>query len=92
MRKVTSMTFAFGAFLIAGVPAYADDLQLASFLRQIGSMEKEAPLPRLNSAAYGAYAQSGANAPSRAYAPGGGYAPKICNYVGGPKGSTLVCR
>jgi hypothetical protein len=92
MDKTTSMTFALGALLVAGGAAHADDLQIATTLRQVGSMQKEAPLSRLNDAAYAAHAQSGPNAKSGAYAPGDGYTPKICDYIGGPKASTWACR
>jgi hypothetical protein len=92
MRKITSMTFALGAFLIAGVGAHADDQQRAASLREIDSIQKEARLPRQNDAAYGAYAQSGTNNQSRELALGGGYAAEICNYVGGPKVGARACR
>jgi hypothetical protein len=91
MRKITSMTFALGALLVTGA-AHADDLQIAGTLRQVDSMLKEAPLSWPNNPAYGAYAQSGPNTQSRAYAADGGYAPKVCGYIGGPKGSTWACR
>jgi hypothetical protein len=49
MRKITSMTFALGALLVAAVAARADDLQIATSLRQVGAPS----LSQLNNAVYG---------------------------------------
>jgi hypothetical protein len=84
MRKITSMTFALGALLVAAVAARADDLQIATTLRQVGSIQIGAPsLSELNNAVYGAYAESRSNTQSRRYAQDRENSQKTCNYEGG---------
>jgi hypothetical protein len=80
MRKITSINFAFGAFVIATAPVKADSQQANMILMQIGSVERQAPTVQVSNDAYGAYAQSGETA------------RWICTYIGGPKTGTWACR
>ena len=80
MRKITSINFAFGAFVIATAPVKADSQQANMILMQIDSVERQAPTAQMSNDAYGGYAQSGETA------------RRICTYIGGPKTGTWACR
>jgi hypothetical protein len=80
MRKITSINFAFGAFVIATAPVKADSQKANMILMQIGSVERQAPTAQMSNDAYGGYAQSGETA------------RRICTYIGGPKTGTWACR
>ena len=80
MRKITSISFAFGAFVIATAPVKTDSQQANMILMQIGSVERQAPTAQMSNDAYGGYAQSGKTA------------RRICTYIGGPKTGSWACR
>jgi hypothetical protein len=76
MRKITSISFAFGALLVAAAPALADDQQLAATL----ATQQGARHLHVSKEAY------------RAFALSEGYIQKTCTYIGGPKTGTWACR
>jgi hypothetical protein len=76
MRKITSISFAFGALLVAAAPALADDQQLAATL----AIQRGARHLHVSKAAYTEFAQSE------------GYIQKTCTYIGGPKTGMWACR
>ena len=76
MRKITSISFAFGALIVAAAPAPADDQQLAAIL----ATQRGAQHLHVSKEIY------------TAFAPSGGYIQKTCTYFGGPKTGTWACR
>jgi hypothetical protein len=76
MRKITSISFTFGALLVAAAPALADNQQLETTLAsQQGARHLHA-----SKEAY------------RAFALSEGYIQRTCTYIGGSKTGTWACR
>jgi hypothetical protein len=76
MRKIASISFAFGALLVAAAPALADNQELAAML----ATQRGARHRHVSEEAYRGFAQSG------------GFIQKTCTYIGGPKTGTWACR
>jgi hypothetical protein len=80
MRKIMSMSLAFGTLLIAAGPAGAATQQANTISREVGTLERQRSTARIGDDALGAYARS-EKSPRQ-----------ICTYIGGPKGTLWACR
>jgi hypothetical protein len=76
MRKITSISFAGGALLVAAAPALADAQQPAATL----ATQREARHLHVSKEAY------------RAFGLSEGYIRRTCTYIDGPKTGTWACR
>ena len=63
MRKNTSMSFAFGALVIATAPVKADSQQANMILMQIGSVERQAPTAQMSNEAPHPHVTTSSNTP-----------------------------
>ena len=55
MRKITSMSFAFGTLLIAAAPLKAHSQQANTILMQNRTIERQIPTPQMCNDAYGGF-------------------------------------